>query len=263
MADEKSILVATPQPAQGYAQVAFRPDEFDNAVWGHAYNAIFERAIRCPCSTGDHPLPNCENCLGTGYFYINPYKSQALLIGLNATNQYKSWSMELVGTVSVTVRDRDKEHLGYFDRITLSDQFAQYSENLEIRTAQDGTMFIFTMYAVQEILGIWSFQGATQPLKVLPKGSYSVSDTNPYVIIIDPDQIGVNNTISIAYKHKVEYHVLDFPHEIRASMRRDKSGRYEVIQLPINAIARRSHLIVANRPNFDGTGINSNPNVTY
>ena len=49
---------------------------------------------------------------------------------------------------------------------------------------------------------------------------------------------------------------MDLPHEIRASLGKDKlSGQFEILKMPIQAIGRRTHLIDMQRPNFDGSGI--------
>ena len=62
--------------------------------------------------------------------------------------------------------------------------------------------------------------------------------------------------VSFLYKHRVEYHIIDAPHEIRASMQANKqSGALEVIKMPLQAVGRRSHLIDMQRPNFDGSGL--------
>lgn len=255
-----TITQATPTGVIGHAQVYFREIEFDATIWNHSYYSLFEKAMRCPCSgLSGNPLLSCENCFGTGYFYSDKYRTQALIIGINKDTQYQKWSPTLMGTVSVTVRDTDKEHFGYFDRITLEDQYGRHSESLFLRTAFDGNKFIFTTYAPIDIENICIFVSGNEPLLMLSKDEYEISSLNPYVIIIKKE-LGeeFNGAISVTYKHRVQYHILDLPHEIRASLRQNSNGALEVIQLPVNAIARRSHLIQSLIPNYDGSGIVNN-----
>lgn len=87
------------------------------------------------------------------------------------------------------------------------------------------------------------------------------------ILVIKPDDILVANpgrwlklenfTLSVRYYHKLQYHVIDIPHVIRNSYRKDKQGRDELQKLPINAIARLSHYVVDGQ-NFAGDNIIDN-----
>ncbi len=63
--------------------------------------------------------------------------------------------------------------------------------------------------------------------------------------------------VSMRYKHKLQYHVIDVPHVFRNSYRKDSMGRDELQQLPVNAIARLSHYVIDSL-NFDGDNIFDN-----
>lgn len=255
--EQKNILQ---QASPGLSN--FRPEfiktDFDQATWAKGYDITLERALRCPCHGRDAALPDCQNCFGTGYFYVNTVKTKGLTTNINQNNQYKPWSEELLGTIAITVMDADKQNLSYFDRITFLNTYSYFSENLEIRSA-NGVNFVFTTYKVVNLLAIYIFVSSNQ--KLIKTTNAHVNPNNPYCLILD-EEIPQNGYVSVYYKHCPEYHVLDIPHEIRSSWSTNKkTGELFKIDLPVQAIARRSHLIAIEKPNFDGSGIIINDDV--
>lgn len=253
----RNITNANQPTLYGQPSVSFRPDDFFAAIWQHGYDVIFEKAIRCPCQgDSDSPLPSCQNCHGSGYFYINPYRTKALLTGLNRNTQYVQWAPELMGTVSITVKDEDKDYISYFDRITVEDEYASFTEMVVARRMIGDEVAVFLSYAPIEISAVYLFKDSTSPLVKLQPTTYSIVENNPYCIRFANGNVMEGDGVSILYKHRVEYHVIDMPHEIRASLTSNKqTGALEVIKLPIQAVGRRTHLIDIRRPNYDGSGI--------
>lgn len=253
------IKDAPQQNLYGQPQVQFRPTDFDAAIWSHGYDIICEKAIRCPCQgNSGAPLPNCQNCHGFGYVFINPVRTKALITGLNRSTQYVQWNPELMGTAAITVRDCDKESLSYFDRVTVEDEYAQFTEMVVARQMAEDTVGVFLSYAPLEngIVAVYIFKDSYSPLIKLSQSVYSIAENNPYCLVFRKGNVPEGAGVSVLYRHRVEYHVVDLPHEIRASLGKDKlSGRYEILKMPIQAIGRRTHLIDMQRPNFDGTGI--------
>ena len=255
----KNILVKPAPNLTGIASPEFFETEFDAAIYLKGYRVILERALRCPCHTFDSPLIDCQNCFGTGYFYVNPIDTKALITGINQNNQYKNWSEELLGTIAITVRESDKDNLGFFDKVTIKDQFSTFSENIKVRRI-DNELFGFTTYKPVNILAVYTFIASDKPLLKLNEMSYHINDKNGYSVIFEGVEEG--DIVSIYYRHEWEGHIIDIPHEIRASWKKDKTtGRLLQTSLPVQAIARRSHLIATDKPNFDGSGIIYNDNV--
>lgn len=255
----KNILQSPAPNLQGIASPEFIKTEFDAAIYLKGYTTIIEKALRCPCHE-HHPLIDCENCFGTGYFYINPIRTNSLITGINQNNQYKTWSEELLGTIAITVRDIDKPIFGYFDRITLKNEYSYFSENLIVRR-NESNIFVFTTYKPIELISLHIFISSAQ--KLVKLSNFTINPNNPYCIILDESELedSTSGVVSVYYKHEPQYHILDFPHEVRASWVKNKStGSLEKIQLPVQAIARRSHLIDI-RPNFDGSGVIENDNI--
>lgn len=255
----RNVKDVTPPSLYGQPSVQFRPQDFSAAIWSHGYDIICEKAIRCPCQgSSGSPLPSCQNCHGFGYFFINPTRTKALVTGLNKSTQFVQWSPELMGTASITVRDEDKELLSFFDRITVEDEYAQFTEMQVIRKFSDEEQGVFLSYAPTEIKSVWLFEDSNSPLIRVDPGYYRISPMNPYCLIFDSqfEKIKEGQGVSVLYNHKVEYHVIDLPHEIRASLGKDKmTGQYQVLKMPVQVIGRRTHLIDMAKPDFDGGGI--------
>lgn len=257
MAQNKNIL-QTPNPGLSNFRPEFYKDEFEKAIFAKGYDVTLETALRCPCHGRDAALPDCQNCFGTGYFYVNPTKTKALITGINQNNQYKNWTEALLGTFAVTVIDKDKPNLGYFNRITFETEYSYFSENLEIRE-MNGEFFVFTTYRVIDLISLHTFISSTE--KLSKTNQAHINPENPYCLILDFEP-PMNGVVSVYYKHRVEGHILDIVHEVRASWETSKiKGSLQKIQLPVQAIVRRSHLIAIEKPNFDGSGVIINDNI--
>ena len=242
-------------------QVSFRNDDYSAIIGSKGYKIIIEKALRCPCeANGEHALSNCQNCMGSGYIFINPLSTMAIASGINANTKYKEWSSELIGTISLTVRDDGVENLQFYDKITFTDLVGRFSEIANIRENDNGDNFIFTTYKVKEIVDAFIFVSPTQKLRKLDKSEYSVNAVNPCVIDLNLTTVPTdfNGTISIRYTHQIQYNIIDLPHELRSSFELNREGAYQIMNLPMNAVARRSHLIVVEKMNYDGTGWQDN-----
>lgn len=260
-----SIRQQTAPNLIGQPSPEFSKPAFDAAIWNKGYSVTIERAIECPCKSNNHPpLATCTNCLGTGWVFINPIKTMALMSSLNKNTEYKDWSPELLGTASCTVMDDNK--LGFMDKITLLNTNGSnpipnesiFSEVKQLRTATDTTKFIFLAYKPTEIEDVFIFNGAGNKLTRLASTDYSVREENSYVIEFTYSfPTGFNGSISIRYKHQVQYLVLDIPHDIRGSKIKDSNGKLINIVLPNNAIVRRAHEVLS-VPNFAGNNIQDN-----
>ena len=251
----------------GQPQVYFRPNDFDAVIWAHGYDIKVEKAIRCPCQgASGAPMPDCQNCHGFGYFFVNPTLTKALITGLNRSTQYVQWAPELMGTAAITVRDEDKALISYFNRVVVQDEYANFTEMVEARDMGDGSTAVFLSYAPlskEDIEAVFVYVAPEAPLFKLDPSSYDIMPENPYCVQFANGNVQSGQGVSFLYKHRVEYHIIDMPHEIRASLQANKqSGAMEVIKLPLQGIGRRTHLVDMQRPNYDGSGLIHNDYVT-
>ena len=259
-----SIRQQTAPNLIGQQSPEFSKPAFDAAIWNKGYTVIRETAIECPCKTNNNaPLETCSNCLGTGWLFINPIQTMAIMHSLNKNTEYKEWSPELLGTASCTVMDDNK--LGFMDKITLTNSGGEnplpnesiFSEVKTLRTS--GTnKFIFLAYKPTEIEDVFIFAGSGNKLTRLSSDDYSIREENNYVIEFDyAFPVGFNGSISIRYRHQVQYLVLDIPHDVRGSKIKDSNGKLVNTVLPNNAIVRRAHEVL-NVPDYSGDNIQDN-----
>lgn len=244
----------------GTPRVDFQQPNFDNLVFDKGYDVILYEAVRCPCNTGrEGAQVDCNNCLGTGWVFVNPLKTKAIITSINKDTKYKYWAAELSGTVAVTVRD--SERLSIMDKIVLEDMTSLYGELRDMRTYDDGTNFIFTTYPISEVESVFLFDSNSEPLIHINKELYSVSEDNPYVLKFSSSVLlknTFNGVVSIKYKHKVQYNVTDLPHDIRYSTYLDSNGREKVLPLPIQAVAVKTENINGDSVLYTGAGIIDN-----
>ena len=93
----------------------------------------------------------------------------------------------------------------------------------------------------------------------LDETSYYIKEDNGYCLVFNED-LTEEKIVSVYYMHELEYRVLDLPHIIRASWKKDKkTGALEPIQLPVQGIARLAQFIDM-RLSFEGKFI-ENENV--
>lgn len=137
----------------------------------------------------------------------------------------------------------------------------------------DGNKILLVTTPVADIIALKALTGYINNQKSLLTAGIlyqfnSISTTTPDDdLIILPDDIILpdpgrwlkltNLTLSVRYYHKLQYYVLDIPHTIRNSYRKDSQGRDELQKLPVNAIARLSHYVIDSQ-NFAGDNIFDN-----
>ena len=252
-----SIRSSPPPNTIGQPSVNFDKSNFDAAIWNKGYEVLVEEARPCPCRSRDSgsPLLTCQNCRGFGWLFINPFKTRAIVTGVGKRQMYLEWSEESRGTISLTVRDIEK--LAEYDKITFLSVISKRGEVLDVRTYGD-KMFVFLSYKLQQVLDIFYFKSAQEPLVKLQESEYSLVDDNPYVIELNfTPASNFNNSVTVTYNHYPSYNIVDLPHDLRASSIVNALGQIEKIDLPINAVARKSHIVLVGN-DYGGTNVIDN-----
>lgn len=244
-------IIKTQVEYVGIPRVDFITPDFDALVDNKGYDVIWERAIPCPCSARQQPLSTCKNCQGVGWVFINPTQIKAVGQSINKDTQYKEWSMELLGTISLTVKSM--YHLNFMDRITLIGAESPQSENLLVKY-HEGFYYVNTIYKINSIIDIFEFVDQYEPLRLLVEGEDYRFEENRVIFL---KGLSEKTSVSVSYMHNVQYNVLDLPHDIRQTIIMDNMSREQILKLPISAIARRSHNVL-DAPNFTGDNIFDN-----
>lgn len=233
-------------------------DSFDEVIFLKGYDVIIENAIECPCKgTSGAPKTTCQNCLGTGWVFLNPTATKAIITSINAQTKYKQWSPELVGTASITVRDEDR--IAFMDRITFSTRMSILSETRPVKTA-GAQKFIFTSYRCKEIKSIYIFNTDTSKLIKVPSTQYSIKDGNSMIVELTgiTYPVNFNGAVSIEYFHNVSYNVVDLTHDFRSTFLINDYGQNKEYNLPMQAVIRRSHLVMGEPTNYSGNNLLDN-----
>jgi hypothetical protein len=246
----------------GQPSVTFDLNSFEALIYNKGYDIIIKKAITCPCGGINHtPLLDCQNCRGTGWTFINPLKTKAIVTSINNETQFKEWSQEKIGTVSLTLYDSNR--VAFMDKVIFENDYSYFQDLKIIRLSDSGdfnTGFVFLSYEAVEIKDVFIFKDSQSKLIRLTESQYHIDADNAFILKFDFDistLINFNNSISIRYKYKNEYIVIDIPHDIRRSFITDSDGKQQKVNLPVNAIARKTHqqLII---PDYGGENVLNN-----
>lgn len=286
-------------------RVDFRGSEFDAVIWTKGLDVIVESSVECPCkSKNNDNLSICENCRGTKWVFINSTQDRAILSSINFSTEHKDWSIEKVGTISVTLQRRG--YLSYMDKIIVKDSQVIQSEVIYPKVF-NSNFFSYTIYDIGSVVEIFQFVSPTEKLALLVEGddytidrnkvlltinpttditslkaitgyaannkilmsstgvaynfSSASTETPDDILVVKPDDVTLpaagrwirtdNLAVSIRYWHELQYYVLDTPHTIRNSYKKNSQGRDELQLLPIHGIAKLSHYVVDSL-NFTG-----------
>jgi hypothetical protein len=241
-----NIRTQSPPLLISQPKASFNNEAFDATVFQQGYRVQHEEARQCPCVTRESgsPLSTCQNCRGYGWTFLNPIITKAVISNINKKTKYGiEWSEESVGTIMVSLMNINK--LAEYDRITFIDVVSKRSETMKVRNV-NGQMFVFLTYKPVDIIDVFYLQDPLLPLvKLLTGQDYSISENNEYVLLLDfAPPSNFNGTITVTYTCMPQYLVLDLPHDLRASSIINSSGQLEKIDLPVNAVLRKSHIVL-------------------
>jgi hypothetical protein len=242
-----NIRTQTAPILAGAPKASFQADAFDALLWNQGYRVELEEARQCPCQSLESgtPLVTCQNCRACGWLFLNPITTKAVISNINKKTKYGvEWSEESIGTILVSLMNVDR--LADMDRITFLDVVSKWSERRRVRTV-NGQQFVFLTYKPQEILDVFYLQNAQLPLiKLIVDEDYSLHPTNPYILNLNIAPIaGWNSTVTVTYMCNPQYHVIDLPHELRAGTIINQMGQIEKVDLPVNAVLKKSHLCLS------------------
>ena len=249
----KSVQIQPSPNIVGKPQVSFSNAHFDAAIWNEGYDVTIENMIKCPCKTKNNDqLSTCENCLGTGYVFINKTKDKAIISSINSNTEFKDWSEVRLGTVTISLMSRG--YLSFMDKIIIQDSQAMQSQVI-YPMEFDGNVFAYTIYDIDSIVDIFKFVAPDQPLLKLVQDVDFTFERNK--ILFNLITAYSEFVVSVRYWHKLVYGVIDIPHVLRTNYKKNNLGRQELQMLPVNGVARLWHFIV-DAQNYAGTNIFDN-----
>lgn len=246
---KNKIIIEQTRPNGSLPRQDFIKEDFDLLIYQKGYNVYHEKATLCPCKIkGQDNKPDCLNCGGTGWIFLDKIKTRMILHSMNIETKYKEWSEEKVGTVSISCMDKDQ--ISFMDRITLIDSRSLHSQILYPQFYQN-KLFAYTSYIIQDIKDCFLFINSKEKLKRLTIGTDYTYENN--VFYLDNKYQSMEALrVSIRYAHYVAYHVIDISRDIINSFNVNAiSGKEGLLSLPLHGTARRAHYIL------DGDKFNS------
>ncbi len=256
MSNGKSIRTAASPDLNGQPNVGlFRKNDFEALIWQKGYDVLIEQAIECPCrGKSGSPKPSCNNCLGTGWVFINALKTKAIISSINKQTKYQQWSPELSGIINVTVRD--SERFSFMDKVTFITRNSVFSEVRPVIDTGEST-FLFCSYRVEEIKNIWMFNSDSNKLVLIDPSLYEIKSSNNLIIELGdiPYSEPFNGVLSVEYEHKVSYNIVDIPHDFRSTFLINNNGKNVEYNMPVQGIARKSHLELGAPTNYSGDNL--------
>ena len=251
---DKPTAYQTP-PSAIENRVGWRVDDFEELIQSQGYDALIDRALRCPCvdkATGQ-ALSTCKNCLGRGWFFVDRTETRLIAQHMDSKKRYENWSEVNRGTASITTKGIDK--LGFMDKIILTQLEEFYSEIIRPIYFQ-GEIIAYPVYEPLKVTDMFLFSSDNEKLISIKEGEY-VIDGNKIVFDlgiqdkISIDDVNVKNkseipiSISIRYSHFPVYHVIDVNRELM-KVRESRFCSYndeKLRQMPINVLARKAHYL--------------------
>lgn len=235
----------------GSGRVDLKGDQFDVLIAEKGLDVTWESAIRCPCKLdGRANMPTCINCSGCGYVFINPVKTKMVIQSMNISTKTTGWSVERVGIANITTRSID--NVGDMDKITVDKATAKMSQVVRPKMYKN-KLFAFTNYPIIDIIDVFLFKSDSKKLELIPSSKYSIEANK---IILNKSLFVNDMSITVRYKHPLQYFVVDIPRETRESVGIDLN-KEKTIKLPVSAIGRRCHHVL--RPqDFDPAEIVDN-----
>ncbi len=247
-------------PAAVNPRVGWDVERFETLIQTQGYDALIDRALRCPCCdrASGQAMSTCRNCGGRGWFFVDRTSTRLIAQHMDSKKRYDEWSEVNRGTASITTRGIDK--LGFMDRIILTQLEEWFSETLR-PVLWDNEFVAYPIYEPLEISNIFLFASDTAPLIPLSEDMYTVQGNKivfaaEIVNLVDIEALDIQDVnqiplqITMRYSHYPVYHVIDMNRELMRVREGKLCGQgYDeyLRQMPINVLARKAHYIFDNQ----------------
>lgn len=259
-----NIRTATPPDLIGRPSVPmFEKSAFESLIWEKGMPIIIEHAVACPCrGKSGSAKSSCLNCLGLGYFFINPVETRAIITSINRQTKYQQWSPELTGTVSVSVSDDSR--ISFQDKVTLKSRTGLLNEVKPLLNVVEDAVtrrFLFMSYNVDKIKAVYIFGTDTTNLIKLSPNDFIINEYNRAAIELNDDLVlpnVYNGVMTVEYEYEVSYIAVDIPHEFRSAFVIDDKGKNVESNMPMQIIAKRTHLAFNKTAGINGINILNN-----
>lgn len=248
MALKPEIITGLPATTKEAGQrVDFKPDKFDLAITTKGYRVWWSRAAPCPCRNNpqtEQPDPTCILCDGVGELMFLPELAlesaqtdqhgnpieisedrlsvgiDALMTGLSRDPQiFERFGAWIFGTVAVTTQPGNE--LGWRDRLEMRDASVNWMQLVKA----DGSGLIKTGPRLERLryraLSVTMLRSTVTVFR--QPGDYSINNLGQIVWASAAITPSADTILSVHYKVRPVYRVIDHPHVIRDTKVRIKA----------------------------------------
>ena len=245
-------VIDPPISVQGTPDVKLRINEFQSLVYRKGYPCYHDIFIPCPCKEkgSNSARVTCKNCFGSGWVLVKRVQTVAMFQSMNFNPEYADWSIENIGTVSITSLKDD--HPKFMDRYVLYTEEVEYAELIFPIYTSDDKILAFCDYPPIKILDLRMFQGDDKNLLEIDPSQVTIDNEGRLdltslkdILYKRKDFIFKDNTsLTIRYTYNPSYHVIDITRNIITSP--VDGANKEVIRsnFPYHAVGRLSHLVL-------------------
>jgi len=257
----KTAVIAAPPNMLGVPRVDFYPEDFNSLLYTKGYQIVIEPSFPCPCKYREVAAQSiCMNCMGSGLVFGSQTKCRGAILSINKSTKYKEWSAEMVGTASLSIESRFQ--LGLYDKITVTDSSSIFAENLLVKKVR-GKYFLQTGYNILSVDMMFRYVSENEPLQRIVEGEDFIIEGGRVVFtdnaintIDEKRKISQGDSISLRYRHEIQYLVIDIPHDLRNTYVLDYQSSDNQEMLPVQATIRKLHYVI------DGLNLEKN-NLIY
>ena len=247
------VNVINPPDFSGTPDVYLRLKEFDSFIYKHGYPCYYDTFIPCPCKEKgvNSPKLTCKNCYGSGWVLVERIQTVIMFQQMNRDTEYKDWSIETIGLVSITTLSNIKPN--FMNRFVLFEEESIYSELIYPITFKDDRILAFCAYPPTKIQDLRMYQGDdkdlfkldTSKVKIDGEGRLDLTELKDQLYQRESYIFSNGTALSIRYNYIPSYHIIDVPRHIITSPDQDTTTKaVNRNNFPYHAIGRMSHLVL-------------------
>jgi hypothetical protein len=243
----------------------FVPKKFDEMIDQKGYAVFWDKALKCPCRSKENGSsnPDCVNCGGLGWFFIERIKTTMLVTGRGQSQKQEDWQETDLSTARISSKGKDR--MTYMDRIILAELEAIHNQIIKIKAKKNGDLFSYTTYNPIELQFVYLLDKESKPLMKLSQENFVVDDFEKGILTLNPNNAKTaiikqklldedEVSISVRYTHNPCYHVTDVIRDaIFGSVRNCRTNQKEEIPLPLSYYAKKAQFIF---DNYSLSGVN-------
>lgn len=244
----------------GTQRVDFKKDDFDILVHQKGLELTHEITVKCSCIreiNGNAKL-TCIDCGGSGYIFIDPCTLRGVIQAIGFNPKKMQYSEVNLGTALLTMRYT--ERLGWMDRFTIKDGETIFMENTFplVRTINGSPQMssLLTYDPIKAVKVFMYVDDSTSQQELIEGTDFSLSGRK---LILSDEIMGAaiaageqKKYISIRYRHRPQYLVMDVQRDIRNTRQIVAGGEEILNHMPVFCTLKKAHYIL-NDPGF-GSG---------